>query len=45
MSQEETQRLLKIAEQLIRATEYEPESLAGKMAAEFLTSVKCDERQ
>ena len=37
---DETQRLLKIAEQLIRVTEYDPESLAGKIAAEFLTSVK-----
>jgi hypothetical protein len=43
MSQDESQRLLKIAEQLIRATEYDPESLAGKMAAEFLKSVQADE--
>jgi hypothetical protein len=40
---EEMTRLLKIAEQLIRATEYDPESLAGKMAAEFLQAVKADE--
>ena len=37
---DETQRLLKIAEQLIRVTEYDPESLAGKIAAEFLQAVK-----
>jgi hypothetical protein len=40
---EEMTRLLKIAEQLIRATEYDPESLAGKMAAEFLQAVQADE--